>query len=91
MERLFRSFKTEWLPSVGDRSAQDAHRDISHCLMHRYNWIRRISSTTDWRRPLRKKNLTQWPGLVGHYKGSWRDNMFVERVWPSAEYEARFT
>lgn len=35
MERLFRSFKTEWL-----LSAQEAHRDISHCLMHRYNWKR---------------------------------------------------
>ncbi len=40
MERLFRSFKTEWLPSVGYMSAQEAHRDISHYLMHRYNWIR---------------------------------------------------
>lgn len=40
MERLFRSFKTGWLPSVGYMSAQEAHRDISHYLMHRYNWIR---------------------------------------------------
>lgn len=40
MERLFRSFKTEWPPSVGYMSAQEAHRDISHYLMHRYNWIR---------------------------------------------------
>lgn len=40
MERLFRSFKTEWLPSVGYMSAQEAHRDISHYLMRRYNWIR---------------------------------------------------
>ncbi|WP_230948196.1 integrase core domain-containing protein, partial [Burkholderia cepacia] len=40
MERLFRGFKTEWLPSVGYMSAQEAHRDISHYLMHRYNWIR---------------------------------------------------
>ncbi|AEA65110.1 ISPsy24, transposase orfB [Burkholderia gladioli BSR3] len=38
MER--RSFRTEWLPSVGYMSAQEAHRDISHYLMHRYNWIR---------------------------------------------------
>ncbi|SIT65150.1 putative transposase [Burkholderia sp. b14] len=40
MERLFRSFKTEWLPPMGYMSAQEAHRDISHYLMHRYNWIR---------------------------------------------------
>ncbi|MCG1019983.1 integrase core domain-containing protein, partial [Mycetohabitans sp. B4] len=40
MERLLRSFKTEWLPPMGYLSAQEAHRDISHYLMHRYNWIR---------------------------------------------------
>jgi len=40
MERLFRSFKTEWLPSTGYMTAQEAQRDISHYLMHRYNWIR---------------------------------------------------
>ncbi len=40
MERLFRSFKTEWLPSVGYTSAQEAHRYIGHYLMYRYNWIR---------------------------------------------------
>ena len=37
---LFRSFKTEWLPSTGYMTAQEAQRDISHYLMHRYNWIR---------------------------------------------------
>lgn len=40
MERLFRSFRTEWLPSVAYMSAQEAHRDISHYRMHRHNWIR---------------------------------------------------
>jgi len=30
MERLFRSFKTEWLPSTGYMTAQEAQRDISH-------------------------------------------------------------
>jgi len=40
MERLFRSLKTEWLPSAGYRSAQQALSDISHYLMYRYNWIR---------------------------------------------------
>ncbi|PXX21187.1 putative transposase [Burkholderia pyrrocinia] len=40
MERLFRSVKTEWLPSAGYMSAQETHRDISHYLMHRYNWKR---------------------------------------------------
>ncbi|HHK4753418.1 TPA: IS3-like element IS222 family transposase [Pseudomonas aeruginosa] len=40
MERLFRSLKSEWGPSTGYLTAQEAQRDISHYLMHRYNWIR---------------------------------------------------
>ncbi|MEQ6494020.1 IS3-like element IS222 family transposase, partial [Pseudomonas aeruginosa] len=40
MERLFRSLKSEWVPSTGYLMAQEAQRDISHYLMHRYNWIR---------------------------------------------------
>ncbi|QLL15545.1 IS3 family transposase [Pseudomonas chlororaphis] len=40
MERVFRSLKTEWIPTVGYMTAQEAHRDISHYLMHRYNWTR---------------------------------------------------
>ncbi|HBP1332338.1 IS3 family transposase [Pseudomonas aeruginosa] len=40
MERLFRSLKSEWVPSTGYLAAQEAQRDISHYLMHRYNWIR---------------------------------------------------
>lgn len=40
MELVFRSLKTEWIPTVGYMTAQEAHRDISHYLMHRYNWIR---------------------------------------------------
>lgn len=40
MERLFRSLKTEWIPSNGYTTTQEAQRDISHYLMHRYNWLR---------------------------------------------------
>ncbi|MBI7153225.1 IS3 family transposase [Pseudomonas aeruginosa] len=40
MERLFRSLKSEWVPSTGYLTAQEAQRDISHYLMHRYDWIR---------------------------------------------------
>ncbi|MBG4488447.1 IS3 family transposase, partial [Pseudomonas aeruginosa] len=40
MERLFRSLKSEWVPSTGYLTAQEAQRDISHYLMHRYNWFR---------------------------------------------------
>ncbi|QDR40743.1 IS3 family transposase [Pseudomonas aeruginosa] len=40
MERLFRSLKSDRVPSTGYLTAQEAQRDISHYLMHRYNWIR---------------------------------------------------
>ena len=39
MERVFCSLKTEWIPTVGYMTGQEAHRDIIHYLMHRYNWI----------------------------------------------------
>jgi putative transposase len=40
MERVFRSLKTEWIPTIGYMATQEAPRDISHFLKHRYNWIR---------------------------------------------------
>ncbi|MCQ4289595.1 IS3 family transposase [Pseudomonas stutzeri] len=40
MERIFRSLKSEWIPQAGYLTAQEAQRDISHYLMHHYNWIR---------------------------------------------------
>ena len=40
MERLFRSLKTEWIPSTGYDSYQQAEHDISYYLMDYYNWQR---------------------------------------------------
>ncbi|MCH7373829.1 IS3 family transposase [Aeromonas sp. MR19] len=40
MERLFRSLKTEWLPTTGYMSLREAKRDISSYLMDYYNWRR---------------------------------------------------
>ncbi|MBM4206036.1 MAG: DDE-type integrase/transposase/recombinase, partial [Gammaproteobacteria bacterium] len=40
IERLFRSLKTEWVPSAGYVNAEIAQKDISHFLMHYYNWLR---------------------------------------------------
>ena len=40
MERVYRSLKTEWIPTTGYRTAQEAQRDISQFLMYRYNWVR---------------------------------------------------
>ncbi|UVM69386.1 IS3 family transposase [Pseudomonas sp. B21-009] len=40
LERLFRSLKTEWVPTVGYMSASLAQQDIGRFLMQRYNWQR---------------------------------------------------
>jgi putative transposase len=33
-------FGSEWIPTTGYRTAQEAQRDISQFLMYRYNWVR---------------------------------------------------
>lgn len=40
MERVFRSFKSEWMPSEGYRSFLEAKKDIGSYLMDYYNWYR---------------------------------------------------
>ncbi|TMO38127.1 IS3 family transposase [Pseudoalteromonas sp. S4389] len=40
MERLFRSLKTEWVPSLGYSNYHEAEKDISNYLMNYYNWRR---------------------------------------------------
>ena len=37
MERMFRSLKSEWVPSCGYPSIQAAHSDVSEYLMTHYN------------------------------------------------------
>lgn len=50
MERLFRSLKTEWLPSTGYSSFKEAEQDVSFYLMTYYNW-RRPRSHNDMQAP----------------------------------------
>ena len=40
MERVFRSFKSEWMPAEGYRSFSEAKRDIGCYLMDYYNCYR---------------------------------------------------
>jgi len=40
MERVFRSFKSEWMPTAGYRSFTEAKKDIGQYLMNYYNWYR---------------------------------------------------
>lgn len=40
VERVFRSLKSEWIPTTGYLTGQQAQRDIGQYLMGHYNWIR---------------------------------------------------
>ncbi|BCR04004.1 transposase [Desulfuromonas versatilis] len=40
MERVFRSYKSEWMPSAGYTSFDEAQKDIGRYLMDYYNWYR---------------------------------------------------
>jgi putative transposase len=40
MERLFRSLKTEWVPTSGYASEWEAKSDLNYYLMDYYNWMR---------------------------------------------------
>lgn len=40
MERLFRSLKSEWIPTLGYTSKIEAAKDIGFYLMHYYNYNR---------------------------------------------------
>ncbi|MBT1064533.1 IS3 family transposase [Bowmanella sp. Y26] len=40
MERVFRSLKSEWMPTIGYGSINEAKRDVGYYLMNYYNWER---------------------------------------------------
>lgn len=67
MERLFRSLKSEWVPPTGYLTAQEAQRDISHYLMHRYNWIRPHQFNDGLPPAAAEEKLNPLPGWVDHY------------------------
>lgn len=48
MERLFRSYKSEWMPTTGYGAAREAQQDISFYLMERYNWQRPHQYNQGW-------------------------------------------
>lgn len=56
MERLFRSLKTEWIPSMGYRTMVEAERDIGSYLMTYYNW-KRPHTFNDGKSPRRAEKL----------------------------------
>lgn len=69
MERVFRSLKTEWIPTIGDMTTQETQRDISHFLMHRYNWVRPHQFNGGLAPTRAEEKLNVVSGIVGHYTG----------------------
>ena len=64
MERVFRSLKTEWIPTTGYMNGQQAQRDISQYLMHHYNWIRPHQFNDGLAPAKTEETLTPCPGSV---------------------------
>lgn len=63
MERVFRSLKSEWIPSLGYRSKTEAAKDISYYLMDYYNW-RRPHQLNDGVPPAKAENPSNLlPGI----------------------------
>lgn len=63
MERLFRSLESEWIPTTGYSTFNEAQRDISYYLMTRYNWLRPHTMVV-WYLSGPKKNLNHCPESV---------------------------
>ncbi len=72
MVRVFRSLKTEWIPTVGHMTAQEAHRNISHYLMYRYNWIRPHQFYNGLAPAQAEQKLSVVSELVDHYNRPFR-------------------
>ena len=62
MERLFRSLKSELIPTVGYMSAALAQPDTGRFLMKRYNWRRPHQSTEGLAPAVAEERLNSVPG-----------------------------
>jgi transposase InsO family protein len=68
MERLFRSLKSEWVPSLGYRNLSDATRDMGYYLMNFITGNGHINLMMGYHLQRLKICLNQGPELVDHYK-----------------------
>lgn len=62
MERLFRSYKSEWMPKYGYRNIDEATKDISYYLMSYYNQQRPHSHNNGLPPTLAEKRLNKLSG-----------------------------
>jgi putative transposase len=59
---LFRSLKTQWIPTVGYMSAALSKQDIGRYLMQQYNW-RQLHQFNDGLAPIAEAKLNAVPGI----------------------------
>jgi len=63
MERVFRSLKSEWIPTVGYRPFAEAKKDIGQYLMDYYNWYRPHQRNGGLTPIMAEKQLNYVPGI----------------------------
>ncbi len=63
MERVFRSLKSEWVPTNGYHSIKEAEQDISSYLMKYYNWRRPHSYNNGFSPAKAEENLNLMSGI----------------------------
>jgi hypothetical protein len=64
---VFRSLKTEWIPSTGYATTVEASRDISYYLMQRYNQIRPYQLNGGLAPAVAEEKLNPVSGVSDHY------------------------
>jgi len=68
MERVFRSLKSEWVPTNGYPSIKEAAQDISIYLMNYYNLRRPHSYNNGFSPAKAEENLNLMSGISEHYR-----------------------
>ena len=63
MERVFKSLKSEWVPTNGYHSIKEAELDISTYLMNYYNWRRPHSYNNGFSPTKAEENLNLMSGI----------------------------
>lgn len=71
MERVFRSLKSEWIPTTGYLTGQQAQREIGQYLMGHYNWIRPLQFNDGLAPAKAEEKLKTMPGMSGPLQSRW--------------------
>lgn len=67
MQRLFRCLKSEWMPSIGYQSANEAKQDVGYYLIKYDNWEGPHQFNDGLSPPKAEKQLNRCTDFVDHY------------------------